>query len=442
MSIYKAYDIRGVVPDELNAEIAAAIGRAVVDLFKPEQVVIGRDARTSNDELFQALAAGINAMGADVIDLGRVSTPVFYFGAGRGMFPFGVMITASHNPPRYNGFKMVKSGSYPVQDYEIQEIRKRVEAGVKTPVVKAGTMGAMDVLPDYRRHIHRFAEGLGPAKVVMDAGNSVVGELIPLVYEGLPIEILPLYFEPDGTFPNHEADPLKPENREDARKLLLSEGADLACVFDGDGDRVIFLDETGQVISGDMNTLLVALDLVASGDKGPFLTDCRSSWIVEETLEAKGARVIKSRVGHSFIKKTMRAEGASFGGELSGHYYFKANYFTECSDMAVLRLLRMMARDGKKASELVAPLRVYFQSGEINSSVEDKEGVMAALEAEYGALGGKVSHIDGVSVEFDDWWFNVRPSNTEPLLRLNVEAREEGLMIEKRDEVLAKIRGG
>jgi len=442
VSIYKAYDIRGLVPEELDAETATAIGRAVVDIFKPETVVVGRDARESNRLIFEALTAGLLSMGADVVDIGQVSTPVFYFAAGRGQFPFGVMITASHNPRQYNGFKMVKSGSFPIQDSEIQEIRRRVEAGVGSDSLKRGSLGPLDVLRDYRNHVLRFAEGIAPIKVVMDTGNSVVGGLIPSVYHGLPLEIVPLFFEPDGTFPNHEPNPIKPENVVDAREKMLAEGARLACVFDGDGDRVILLDETGQVVAGDMCTLLIALDHVEAGDLGPFLTDCRSSWVVEEKLEARGARVIKSRVGHSFIKKTMRQEGASFGGELSGHYYFKANYFTENSDLAVLRVLRMMARQRKPLSELVAPLRVYFQSGEINSEVADKAAVMAELEKVYGGKGGRVSHIDGVSVEFDDWWFNVRPSNTEPLLRLNVEARRQDLMAEKKEELVGFIRGG
>jgi phosphomannomutase len=440
VSIFKAYDIRGKVPGELDAEMATAIGRALIDIYKPEMVVVGRDCRLSNQLLFEALSAGIISMGADVIDLGYVTTPALYFAAGRGSFPMGVMITASHNPGEYNGFKIVKAGSFPLQEDELQEIKKRAEAGVASPPGPSGTMGRMDILRDYRDHVHRFSEGLSPLKVVMDAGNAVPGSLIPHVFKGLPLTILDLFFEPDGTFPNHQADPIKAENREAAREKLLQEGADLACVFDGDGDRVIFLDEKGEVVPGDMTTLIIALDHVAAGDKGPFLTDCRSSWIVEETLEAKGAGVIKSRVGHSFIKKTMRAEGASFGGELSGHYYFKANYFTENSDLAVLRIMRMMARQKVALSELTAPYRVYFNSGEINSTVEDKEGVMADLEEKYAAQGGRVSHIDGVTVEFDDWWFNVRPSNTEPLLRLNVEGRTEAAMAGNRDALLKVIR--
>lgn len=441
MSIFKAYDIRGRVPEELDADMAKAIGRALVDIYKPPIVVVGRDGRNSNQEMVDALTNGIMSMGADVVDVGQVSTPIFYFAAGRGGFPLGVMITASHNPPEYNGFKMVKNGTFPIGGDEIQAIRKRVEGGVTTPAVRGGTIGDLDVLRDYRDHIHRFADGLKPVKVVMDTANAIPGASIPHVFSQLPIDITPLYFEVDGSFPNHGADPIKPENLVDAREKLLEIGADLACCFDGDGDRVIFLDETGAGVTGDMATLTISMDMVNNGDKGPFLTDCRSSWMVEETLEAKGCEVIKSRVGHSFIKKTMRERGASFGGELSGHYYFKANYFTENTDIAVLSILRMMAREGKKLSEIVAPYKKYFQSGEINSTVEDKDGVMAALEKDYAAAGGKVSHIDGVSVEFDDWWFNVRSSNTEPLLRLNVESRREALMAQKRDELLKKIRG-
>ena len=441
MSIFKAYDIRGRVPEELDAEMATAIGRALIDIYKPGIVAVGRDTRLSNQLMFEALTAGIVSMGVDVIDTGHLSTPAFYFACGRGQFPLGVMITASHNPGEYNGFKIVKAGTFPLQEEELQEVKKRVESGVKTPPGPSGTIGQMDILRDYRDHVHKFAQGLKPVKVVMDAGNAVPGTLIPHVFMGLPLEILDLYFEPDGTFPNHQADPLKPENREDARKLLLERSADLACVFDGDGDRVIFLDETGQVVAGDMTTLIISMDHVNSGEMGPFLTDCRSSWIVEETLEGKGAKVIKSRVGHSFIKKTMRQEGSLFGGELSGHYYFKSNYFTENSDMAVLRILRMMSSQNKPLSALVAPYRVYSNSGEINSTVEDKQAVMDGLEERYQAQGGRVSHIDGVTVEFDDWWFNVRASNTEPLLRLNLEARTPDVMEAKRDEVLKFIRG-
>jgi len=442
MSIFKAYDIRGRIPAELDADMARAIGRGAVDLFKPETVAVGRDGRESSPMIFEALTAGLLAAGVDVVDLGQISTPVFYFACGRGEFPLGIMITASHNPREYNGFKMVRAGAYPVGEKEIQQIRQRVEAGVKTPAAARGSIGPLDPLEDYRNHIHRFADGLVPVEVVMDAGNAVPGDLIPFVFEGLPLKIIPLYFEVDGTFPNHQPDPIKPENLVAVREKVLETGAKLGCAFDGDGDRVILLDEKGEIIAGDMATLLIALDHVAAGDKGPFLTDCRSSWIVEETLKAQGAKVIKSRVGHSFIKKTMRQEGSTFGGELSGHYYFKANYFTENSDLAVIRVLRMMARDDKPLSALAAPLKVYSQSGEINSTVEDKAGVMARLAEEYGQAGGRISRIDGVSVEFEDWWFNLRPSNTEPLLRLNVEGRSEEVMASKRDELLSKIRSG
>lgn len=441
MSIYKAYDIRGKVPEELNADTATAIGRAIVDMFKPEVVVVGRDGRTSNELIYDALTTGIISMGADVLDVGQVTTPVLYFAAGRGGFPMGVMITASHNPPEYNGFKIVRNGSIPLQEDQIQEIRKRVESGVKTPPGPTGTKGSLEVLRDYRDHVLRFADGIKPTKVVMDAGNAIPGALLPHVFGDLPLDIVDLYFDLDGNFPNHEADPIKPANQVDARNALLETGADLACIFDGDGDRVIFLDETGAEVAGDMATLLIAMDHVEAGDKGPFLTDCRSSWIVEETLTKHGAGVTKSRVGHSFIKKTMREQGSTFGGELSGHYYFKANYVTENTDMAVLRVLRMMARRNAPLSQLVAPFRVYFNSGEINSTVEDKALVMAELEKLYGGRGGRVGHIDGVTVEFDDWWFNVRPSNTEPLLRLNVEGRTEELMARNRDELLGFIRG-
>ncbi len=440
MSIFKAYDIRGRVPEELDAGMVTAIGRALIDIYKPQIVVVGRDTRQSNQIMFEALTAGIVSMGVDVVDIGYVSTPAFYFAAGRGQFPLGVMITASHNPGEYNGFKIVKGGTFPLQEEELQELKKRMEAGVETPPGPSGTVGQLDILRDYRDHVHKFAQGLKPLKVVMDAGNAVPGTLIPHVFKGLPVEITELYFEPDSSFPNHQADPLKPENREDARKLLLEQGADLACVFDGDGDRVIFLDETGEVVTGDMTTLIIAMDHVDSGEKGPFLADCRSSWIVEETLQANQAQVIKSRVGHSFIKKTMRREGAVFGGELSGHYYFKSCYFTENADLAVLRILRMMARRDAPLSAIVAPYRVYSNSGEINSTVEDKKAIMEGLERRYQDRG-RVSHIDGVTVEFEDWWFNVRASNTEPLLRLNLEARTEEVMKAKRDEVLKFIRG-
>ena len=438
MSIFKAYDIRGIYPTELNEELAYKIGKAAAKFFNTDTFVVGSDVRISRDAIFNNFTKGLMAMGVNVVNIGVVTTPLVYWTVSNKGYKTGAMITASHNPKEYNGIKFCKEGAFPVAAEEIQEIRKYAEADLPESD-KKGIMTDLNIIDEYRLFIEAQAYLPKRKRVVIDTGNAVCGKIIPLVYKNLNIEIIPLFFDPDPTFPNHAPNPLEPENTEALIKKVLETGADMGAAFDGDGDRVFLVDDKGEVIGGDFVTLLVALAMIEDGlENKTFLIDCRCSWIVKETLEKLGSRVIASRVGHSFIKRAMRKENVVLAGELSGHYYYQSNSYAESSDLTLMNILKQLCKKDIPLSEIMEPYKIYFQSGEINSDVEDKDGKMKELQEIYST--GKISHIDGVTIEFDDWWMNVRPSNTEPLLRLNLEARNKTLMEQKRDEVLAIIR--
>lgn len=442
MSIFKAYDVRGVYPSELDEKLAYKIGRAFVSFLKVDKVAVSQDMRKSSEGLKKELIRGITDQGADVIEIeGLCSTPRSYFSCWFLRAPASIMVTASHNPGQYNGFKFTREKAIPISgNTGIKDIEQLVMGNKFKDAKKKGKVIEEDITENYRKHILSFidAKKIKPLKVVIDAGNGMGGKDMELVLDKLPLKVVKMYFEPDGSFPNHEANPLKEENNADIKKRIIKEKADFGIALDGDADRVFFFDENAETIPADFITSLIAEE-VLKGNKGKVLYDLRSSWIVKEVIEKNGGKAGMCRVGHAFIKEQMRKEKAIFAGELSGHFYFKDNFYTDSGVIAVLKMIQLISEKGKKLSELVKPLKKYYASGEINSEVEDKEGKMKELAKIY--KDGKVSWLDGIRIDFDDWWFNVRPSNTEPLLRLNLEAKSKKLMEEKRDEVLGVIRG-
>ncbi|MGI9592137.1 MAG: phosphomannomutase/phosphoglucomutase [Myxococcota bacterium] len=444
MSIFKAYDIRGIVPDELNAELAHRIGRATARHLAAPRLAVGRDARSHSPELHDALVRGITEEGVDVVDVGLCSTPMLYFATESLATGGGVMLTASHNPGQYNGFKVCREHAIPVGEAsglkEIEALTRTIadDPSASTP----GSVSKADVRDGYVDHVLAVGEGRPRLKVAIDCANGMAAVgLVPLL-ERLDLDVERLYFEPDGTFPNHEADPLKQENLQDLVGAVRRSGADLGVAFDGDGDRAVFVDERGEPISSDLVTALLARSALARSPGGLVLYDLRSSRVTAEEIEAAGGQARMCRVGHSFVKAQMREEGAIFAGELSGHFYFRFSDDLMADDgtAAFVALLDVLAKVGKPLSEVVAPLRRYAASGEINSRVEDVPGLLAAIEAEHAEA--EISHLDGLLVRYPDWWFNLRPSNTEPVLRLNLEANTPEAMAEHRDALLARIRGG
>lgn len=442
--VFKAYDIRGIYGTELTEALAYKIGRALVTFLSCHKVAIGRDIRPHSVSLFEALAKGIMQQGADVIDLGICSTPMCYYGNGLLGCDAGVMITASHNPGEYNGFKLARGQAVPISGATgIADIEQIVadETFASVPA-QPGTMSACDVADRYTAHVHQFAEIKRPLKIVADYANAM-GIWEAKALEGLPIEITPLFAEPDGTFPNHEANPLDTSTLDALCAEVRKGGYDFGVAFDGDADRAGFVDENGEIVPMDITTALIAQDMLAHNPGATIFYDLRSSWAVREVIEEAGGCPMMSRVGHAFIKAQMREHDAIFAGELSGHYYFKANFSAESSAMATIALANIISQSGKTLSELVQPIQRYVGSGEINSklaSKEDADRVINTLKDRYGKTG-RVFELDGVSVEFDDWWFNVRCSNTEPLIRLNTEAKTKKEMVTHRDELLAIIRG-
>jgi len=429
LSIFKAYDIRGIVPAELDAELTYNIARAAVDYFQARSMVIGTDVRDSRDILFNAFTEGLHDAGVDALNIGTVSTPILYFTTAAEDYDAGVMITASHNPKEYNGFKFCRRNAVPVPSDELQEIKKLAEAG-GFQRDGAGSLTTHDPLPSYRRHIYQFANFKSQHKIVVDTANAVCGSYLMDLYSDLPLEIVPLYFEVDSQFPNHAPNPLLEENLVDIKAKVVDSGAALGAALDGDGDRVIFVDEKGDTVSGDFTTILLAQALHEMGERDfNILIDCRSSRVMEEIFSEHGLTATRSRVGHTFIKKRMRENNSLCGGELSGHYYFRDSYFTENADMALFLILQLMERKGQTLSELVAPMKRYVQSGEINFTVEDVPARLEEIKARFDDAGQE--WIDGLTINYRDWWCNIRPSNTEPVLRLNLEARDDDLLQEK-----------
>ena len=438
-SIFKAYDIRGIYPTELDEALAEKIGLAASALFEGPTIVVGRDMRRSGPALAEAITRGLTRAGKDVVDIGAVTSPMVTFAVAKFGYDGGVMVTASHLGAAWNGMKLCRREAEPVSyDTGINEIERRVQADDLPVAPQPGRVSERKVLPEYIEHLVGFAGPIQGLKLVVDAGNGMAGTLIEPLFGRIDAEVVPLYFEPDGTFPHHEANPLKPENIVDLQKKVVEVGAHAGVAFDGDADRVAFVDERGQAIPCDLITALIAREILQVSPGAPILYDLRSSWAVREEIQALGGVPVITRVGHSYIKQTMREKDAAFGGELSGHYYFRDFFYADSGALALLKVLSLLSRERRPFRELIAPLRRDFGSTEINSEVEDKDGKIAELEHVYGC--GRASRLDGLSVEFEDWWFNVRPSNTEPVLRLVVEATTRERMEAMRDQLLARIR--
>ena len=435
--IFKAYDIRGVYPVDLNRSMAEKIGQAYAVFTGAKTVVVGRDMRPHSQDMFEGLASGLVKMGCKVIDLGLCSTPMSYFANGTLKADGSIMITASHNPGEWNGFKLCRANAVPISGATgIMDIEKLVVADNFTPAAVPGTVEKYDIAPEYGAFLRKFAKfGDKKLKIVVDYANAMGSSEIAGIED--MFEIVPMYKELDGTFPNHEANPLHLATLDAIRAKVKEVGADFGAAFDGDADRCGFIDNNGEIIPMDLFTALIAQDILADGP-ATILYDLRSSRAVKECIEENGGKAIMSRVGHAFIKQQMRETGAVFAGELSGHYYFKENFTAESQGLALIKLTNLIVKSGKKVSELVTPLLRYSSSGEINSRVADAAAVLAEIKSKYS--DGESYELDGFSVEYADWHFNVRCSNTEPLLRLIVEAKDEKLMAAKRDELLQIIR--
>jgi len=441
---FKAYDVRGIYPSELDEDGAYAIGRAFVEQFEPREIAVGHDMRVSSPAMAEAVTEGAADAGADVLQLGLVGTEMVYFAVGDLKLDGGVAVTASHNPKDYTGLKIVRSGALPVGgESGLLEIRDRAVAITgRTPGSARGKVEAHDIWPAWVERVFSFVgiEAIKPLRVVIDAANGMAGVMLPRVLERLPIEADRCFFEPDGTFPNHPPNPLLPENREFIVAKTLEERADLGAAFDGDADRCFFVDDTGEFVPGDFITALLAASLLEKEPGAKIIYDLRASWAVPETIKRAGGVPLINRVGHAFIKQRMREEGAAFAGEVSGHYYFRDFSQADSGVVPFLLVLELVSKDGRGLSEILADYRGrYFLTGELNTPVADVRLKLRELEARFGSEG-EVSHLDGVSVDAGDWHMNVRPSNTEPLLRLNLEARTPELMERKRDEVLEVIR--
>lgn len=440
--IFKAYDIRGIYPAQLNGEIAETIGQSIAIYTKAKTISIGMDMRTSSPEIEAGLIKGLTRQGVDIINIGLVSTPMLYFSTWKLDVDAGVMITASHNTAEWNGLKLCKKNAVPIGEGEgMEEIRDLSTANNFEPNELIGKVSENKELKQmYLDYVESFfKKGFAKKKIVIDFANSV-GSLDKDLYAKIAsdVESVYLFDTLDGSFPNHEANPLKLETLESLQKKVLEEKADLGVAYDGDADRVGFVNEKGEIIPMDYITALIAKEVLKAYPGSTILSDLRASNSIKESIEEAGGKVLRSRVGHSLIKKQMRKEGSIFAGELSGHYYFEENSKAEMTALAVIILLNLLNETGQTISQLTSDLNRYFHSGEINSEVENKDAVMTKLKELYAE--GTLDELDGIRIDFDDWWFNVRPSNTEPVLRLNLEAKTKELMEEKRDELLKIIR--
>jgi phosphomannomutase len=441
-AIFKAYDVRGLYPSQLDEEVAHRVGRAMVELTKTKRILVAHDMRASSEPLTTAFISGALTQGADVLDLGLASTDMLYFASGRFDAP-GAVFTASHNPAAYNGIKLCRAGAVPVgEESGLLDIKGMVAADAFASGKRPGSSERIDVMKDYVDHVTGLVDvaAFRDLKVVVDAANGMGGLTVPAVFDRLPVELVPMYFELDGTFPNHPADPIQPENLEDLIGRVRDEGADIGLAFDGDADRVFLVDESGEPVSGSLTAALVARSILEKHPHEKVIYSLTCSRVVPETIREMNGEPIRSRVGHSFIKAMMAETGAIFGGEHSGHYYFRDHYRADCGLLAALHVLEVLSRSDAPLSKVLAPLQRYWASGEINSEVADKQGAMREVAEAFAS--GRVDWTDGLTVDFDDWWFNLRPSNTEPLLRLNVEARDRAAGEARRDEILGLIRRG
>ena len=443
-AVFKAYDVRGLYPSELDEDGAYRIGRAYVEHFEPRRIAIGRDMRVSSPAMAAAAIEGAADGGANVLDIGLVGTEMVYFAVGELGLDGGICVTASHNPGEYTGMKIVRRGALPVAgDSGLGDIRDRALVGFGA-VEKHGEIREEDVWPGFVDKVLSFIDPgtISPLRVVVDAANGMAGVMLPPVLERLAqLDVVRCFFEPDGTFPNHEPNPLLPENREFIVARTREECADLGVAFDGDADRCFFVDDTGEFVPGDFVTALLAEAILEREPGSNVIYDVRASRAVPETIERAGGIPLINRVGHAFIKQRMRKDDALFAGEVSAHYYFRDFSQADTGVVPFLLMLDLLSRRGKKLSTLLDPYRErFFLTGEINTPVADVPLKLQELKERYQAEGARISHLDGISIDFDDWHFNVRPSNTEPLLRLNLEGSSRDLMEEKRDEVLALIR--
>jgi phosphomannomutase len=468
--VFKAYDIRGIYPAELDEEGAYAIGRAYVEQFEPKEIAVGQDMRISSPSMAKAVIEGAAAAGANVVDIGLVGTEMLYFAVGDLGLDGGIQVTASHNPKEYTGMKIVRRGAMPVGgDSGLLDIRDRAMSGarhwtgpegtaftedvapsdVETATASArhwtgpeGTVRTEDVFPGYVDKVLSFIDvkQVERRRVVIDCANGMAGVMLPPVLERIPIDAVRYFFEPDGTFPNHEPNPLLPENREFVIGKVLEDEAELGAAFDGDADRCFFIDDTGEFVPGDFVTALLAEAMLEKNPGAKIIYDVRASWAVRETIERAGGIPLINRVGHAFIKERMRKEDAAFAGEVSGHYYFRDFFQADSGVIPFLLVLELVSKRGQPLSELLLPYRErFFLTGEINVPVADVAVKLQEIKERFGAQG-EVSHLDGISIEAEDWHLNVRPSNTEPLLRLNLEARSKELMEQKRDDALAVMQ--
>lgn len=438
--IFKAYDIRGVYPDDFDEEAARRIGWAFARFTEADRIVMGRDMRTSSPSLSAAFTQGARSHGCTVVDLGEVSTDALYFASGRFEIP-GAMFTASHNPGRYNGLKVCKAGAAPIGgDSGLAEIRELAASTEALSDDVTGGLEEMDILGAYADHCRSFVDtqALAPLKVAIDAGNGMAGKTVPLVFGPLPFEVVPLFFELDGTFPNHPANPIEPENLAALQRAVLDNGCDVGIAFDGDADRMFLVDEKTRLVQGSTTTALVAERLLKKNPGESILYNLICSWTVPEVVKENGGIPIRTRVGHSFIKEIMAETGAIFGGEHSGHYYFRDNFRADSGMIAALLVLEALSESGEPLSQMIQTYHRYAASGEINSEVTDQQGAIERLAGYFSP--GRQDRVDGLTVQFEDWWFNCRASNTEPLLRLNLEARTQELMEEKLAETLGIIR--
>lgn len=441
--IFSAYDIRGIYGETLTDDGAYLIGRAAAQYLNVPAIAVGRDMRVSSPQIAAAMIRGITDQGVDAIDLGLTTTDELYFAVGKFDFPAGVMITASHNPGKYNGIKFCRAQAFPISlDTGLADIRDLAISGNFATPTRKGEVIKRDVTDDYVKHVLSFIDisNIKPLKVVADAGNGMAGMILPKVFQHLPCTLIPLYFELDGTFPHHPASPIEPENMVDLQKKVRETGADLGVAFDGDADRMFPVDEHGNLVDGSQVIEVVANSLLRKHPGATILYNLIVSKSVPALITELGGTAIRTRVGHSFIKAEMRKYNAIFGGEHSGHFYFRDNWYADSGLIAFLIMLELISVEGKPLSELLKPLDRGVRSGEINSIVSDVQGKLKALEEHFGPAAKSVDHLDGLTIDYGDWWFNVRPSNTEPLLRLNVEANDRATMEQKRDEILAIIR--
>jgi phosphomannomutase len=442
--VFKAYDVRGIYRSELDEEGAYAIGRAFVDQFSPRRIAVGHDMRLASPAMARAVIDGAADAGADVLDVGLVGTEMVYFAVGELALDGGIAVTASHNPKEYTGMKIVRAGALPVGgESGLLDMRDRALRADWRDAPR-GMVAEEDIWSHFVARVLSFIDvsAIRPLRVVVDAANGMAGVMLPPVLERLPqVDAVRCYFEPDGTFPNHEPNPLLPENREFIMRKTVDESADFGVAYDGDADRCFFVDDGGDFVPGDFVTALFAELILEKAPGGKVIYDVRASWAVPEAIRRAGGEPLMNRVGHAFIKHRMREEKAVFAGEVSAHYYFRDFSQADSGVIPFLLMLELVSKRGARLSSILEPFRSrYFITGEINTPVSDVAAKLRELEARFGGDGARVSHLDGVSIDADDWHMNVRPSNTEPLLRLNLEARSEKLMNAKRDEVLAIIR--